>query len=255
MEPPMNVALSIRDLHMRRGGAQVLRGVSLDVAPGEVCALLGTSGAGKTSVLRAIAALQAFDAGSITVGDFVLHPGSVPGESRLRDLRSKVGMVFQSHSLFEHLTVLENVTLAPLHVLGWTQARANEVARGLLASLGIAERAEALPREISGGQAQRAAIARSLALDPVLLLLDEPTSALDPARREALAESLRALAKQGRALVVSTHDVEFTRTCADRAVVLSAGVVVETGPARDVLDRPQHQGTRELLRQNVTAAS
>lgn len=251
----MTAALTIRDLEMRRGSTTVLRGVNLDVAPGEICALFGTSGAGKTSVLRAIAALQPFDAGTLTVGDVSLRPGPLPRESELRALRSKVGMVFQAHSLFEHLTVLENITLAPTHVLGWPEARANEVARSMLASLGIAERADALPREISGGQAQRAAIARSLALDPLLLLLDEPTSALDPARRGALAETLRALATQGRGLLISTHDVEFTRACADRAVVLDSGVVVETGAALDVLDRPQHQATRDLLRSAAATAS
>jgi ABC-type polar amino acid transport system ATPase subunit len=251
----MTTALTIRDLEMRRGATTVLRGVNLDVAPGEICALLGTSGAGKTSVLRAIAALQPFDSGSITVGEVTLRPGPLPRESQLRALRSKVGMVFQSHSLFEHLTVLENVTLAPVHVLGWPVSRANDAAHSLLASLGIAERADALPREISGGQAQRAAIARALALDPLVLLLDEPTSALDPARRGALGDALRALATQGRGLLVSTHDVEFARACADRAVVLAAGVVVETGAARDVLDRPQHPATRELLRAESAPAA
>jgi ABC-type polar amino acid transport system ATPase subunit len=251
----MTAALTIRHLEMRRGNATVLRGVNLDVAPGEICALLGTSGAGKTSVLRAIAALQPFDAGTISIGDVTLRPGALQRESQLRALRSKVGMVFQSHSLFEHLTVLENVTLAPVHVLGWPVARANDAAHSLLAALGIAERAQALPREISGGQAQRAAIARSLALDPLLLLLDEPTSALDPARRGALVETVRALAKQGRALLVSTHDVEFARAAADRAVVLASGIVVETGSAREVLDRPQHQATRDLLRSEAVTAS
>jgi ABC-type polar amino acid transport system ATPase subunit len=251
----MSAALTIRDLEMRRGGTTVLRGVNLDVAPGEICALLGTSGAGKTSVLRAIAALQPFDAGTITIGDIALRPGPLQQESQLQALRTKVGMVFQAHSLFEHLTVLENVTLAPIHVLGWPNARATDVARSLLTSLGVEQRADALPREISGGQAQRVAIARALALDPLLLLLDEPTSALDPARRGSLAESLRALAKQGRALLISTHDVEFTRACADRAVVLASGIVAETGLAREILDHPQHQATRELLRSESATAS
>jgi ABC-type polar amino acid transport system ATPase subunit len=238
----------VRSLEVRRGAQAVLRGVDLDVAPGEICALMGTSGAGKTTVLRAVAALQPFSAGTMTIGDFSLRPGPLQQESRLRALRSKVGMVFQAHSLFDHLTVLDNVTLALIHVLGWPRERANGAARALLSSLGVAERAGAFPREISGGQAQRVAIARALALDPLLLLLDEPTSALDPARRGALGETLRALASQGRGLLISTHDVEFARTSADRAVILSEGVVVEQGPVQKVLGRPAHRATRELLR-------
>jgi ABC-type polar amino acid transport system ATPase subunit len=244
----MTAALTVRGLEVRRGGRTVLRGVDLDVAPGEVCALMGTSGAGKTTVLRAVAALQPFDGGSLTVGDFSLRPGPLQPESQLRALRSRVGMVFQAHSLFDHLTVLENVTLAPIHVLGWSRERAQAAARQLLMSLGVAERADAFPRETSGGQAQRVAIARALALDPLLLLLDEPTSALDPARRGALGEALRALAAQGRGLLISTHDVEFARLASDRAVILSEGVVVEHGPVLEVLGRPAHRATRELLK-------
>ena len=248
MERRMTGALAIRDLHVTRGSMNVLRGVTLDVASGEVCALMGLSGAGKTTVLRAVAALQPFSAGTIDVGNFVLHPGPVPPESRLRQLRNKVGMVFQGHALFEHLTVLENVTLAPVHVFGWPRERANEVALALLTSLGVAERAHALPREVSGGQAQRVAIARALALGPVMLLMDEPTSALDPARRGSLGETLRSLAAEGRGLLIATHDAEFVRTHADRAVILADGVVVEDGRASEVLTRPSHQATRELLR-------
>jgi ABC-type polar amino acid transport system ATPase subunit len=222
--------------------------MDLDVAPGEICAMMGLSGAGKTTVLRTIAALQPFSAGSIDVGGFELRPGPVPRESQLKPFRSKLGMVFQSHSLFEHLSVLDNVTLALTHVLGWTRERANDAALALLASLGVVERAQALPRQISGGQAQRVAIARALALDPLLLLMDEPTSALDPARRGALGETLRALAVQGRGLLISTHDAEFVRVHADRVVILSEGVVVEQGRASEVLAQPAHQATRELLR-------
>ncbi len=240
--------LAMRGVRATLGGTEVLRGVNLDVASGEVCALMGLSGAGKTTVLRTIAALQPFSAGAIDVGSFVLHPGPVPAESRLRALRSKVGMVFQGHALFEHLSVLDNVTLAPVHVFGWPRDRANEAALALLTSLGVAERAQAFPREVSGGQAQRVAIARALALDPGLLLMDEPTSALDPARRGALGETLRGLATQGRGLLISTHDAGFVRAHADRAVILSEGVVVEEGRAADVLANPAHQATKELLR-------
>jgi ABC-type polar amino acid transport system ATPase subunit len=215
--------LSIRGLCLSRDGRAILRGIDLDVQPGEFCALMGPSGAGKTTILRAVAALQAFDSGAITVGEFPLRPGHVPPQSRLAALRRSVGMVFQSHALFEHLTAIDNVMLAPVHVLGWERSRAEAAGRELLDALGVATRAGALPRQLSGGEAQRVAIARALAPDPALLLMDEPTAALDPARRQSLGELLRALAHQGRALLISTHDVDFARTYADRVVELADG--------------------------------
>lgn len=243
----MSAVLEVRDLAVSRGEQHVLTGLDLTVASGEIWALMGVSGAGKTTVLRSIAALQPFSAGSITVGNVTLKPGALLPESRLRALRGKVGMVFQAHALFEHLSVLDNVTLSPIHALGFTRERAETVARGLLESLGVLARVDALPRQLSGGEAQRVAIARALALDPLLLLMDEPTSALDPARRGALGDTLRALARSGRGLLISTHDVEFAEAHADRVAVLSHGVLVEHGAARDVLQRPQHAATRELL--------
>jgi ABC-type polar amino acid transport system ATPase subunit len=247
MESRMSAALAIRALRSTRGTQEVLTGVDLDVARGQVCALMGLSGAGKTTVLRVVAALQAFESGTVSIEDVALPAGPVLPESKLRELRRLVGMVFQGHALFEHLTVLENVSLALIHVLRWPEERVTATAMQLLGALGVAERANAYPREISGGQAQRVAIARALAPDPALLLMDEPTSALDPARRGSLAESLRVLATQGRAILISTHDVEFARACADTVAVLANGVVVEVGPANDVLTRPTHAATRELL--------
>jgi len=223
------VTLAVNGLRVRRDDREVLRGVDLSVSPGEICALMGASGAGKTTVLRSIAALQPFDAGTISVDEVVLHAGPLPPQSRLAALRRHVGMVFQAHALFEHLSALDNVTLALLHVLRWDRPRADATARQLLDALGVAPRAGALPRQLSGGEAQRVAIARALALDPTLLLMDEPTAALDPARRGALGEILRGLARQGRALLVSTHDVEFARSVADRVITLADGAIV--GPA------------------------
>jgi polar amino acid transport system ATP-binding protein len=240
-------ALSVQGLSISRGARAVLRGLDLDVARGEVCALMGVSGAGKTTALRAIAALEAFQAGTITVDDVALHPGPVPPQSRLKALRARVGMVFQAHSLFEHLTATDNITLAPVYALGWSRERAESVAMELLHALGVAERARAYPRQLSGGEAQRVAIARALAPGPLLLLMDEPTSALDPARRGALGATLRDLARGGRALLIATHDVEFARAAADRVVILADGALVEHGPAVDVLAHPAHPATRELL--------
>jgi polar amino acid transport system ATP-binding protein len=219
----MSRALEITGLQVMRGVHHVLRGFDLTVNPGEIVALMGASGAGKTTVLRAVAALQPFSAGSIRLGDVTLSPGPVPAQSQLGALRAKVGMVFQEHALFEHLSVLDNVILAPVHARGWDRARAVDAAMHLLGSLGISERADALPRQLSGGQAQRAAIARALVLDPQVLLMDEPTSALDPARRVALADTLRKLTEGGRALLISTHDVDFAEACADRIVALAEG--------------------------------
>lgn len=246
--PTESPVLAVTALRAERGGRSILNGVDLEVARGEVCALMGVSGAGKSTVLRSIAALQPFSAGSVVVDGFALRPGPLPRESRLRELRSRVGMVFQAHSLFEHLTALQNVTLAPVHALGWTSGRAEEVAMKLLEGLGVAARAGAYPRQLSGGEAQRVAIARALAPDPMLLVMDEPTSALDPARRGALGETLRALARGGRGLLVATHDVDFALAHADRVAVLAAGTVVEAGPAADLLNHPSHPATRELLR-------
>jgi len=219
-------ALDIRELQVRRGARRVLDGVSLSVAPGEICALMGVSGAGKSTVLRAVAALEPIAGGTIDLGTVALRPGPVPPESRLRDLRRHVGIVFQSPALFEHMTAMQNVMLGPVHALGWPQDRAAAVARDLLDTLGVLARAEAYPRQLSGGEAQRVAIARALAPNPSLLLMDEPTSALDPARRTALGESLRALAANGRALLVATHDLDFATAVAHRRVLLENSRVV-----------------------------
>lgn len=214
--------LAIDALCVRQGTREVLRALSLEVARGEVVALMGPSGAGKTTALRAIAALQPFQEGRIDVDGFALAPGPVPPESRLRPLRRRVGLVFQAHALFEHLSALDNVTLALRHVLGRTREQSERAAMTLLTGLDVGGRAGALPRQLSGGEAQRVAIARALAPDPPLLLMDEPTAALDEARRGTLGETLRRLAAAGRGLLIATHDAEFARTHADRTVRLAA---------------------------------
>jgi polar amino acid transport system ATP-binding protein len=243
----MTALLSVHGLGMRYAERVVLERLTLEVARGEVVALMGLSGAGKTSALRAVAALQAFDAGRIEVDGFALVPGSVPPESRLGPLRRRVGLVFQSHALFEHLSAIENVALALRHVFGRSAADAEQRSLALLQSLGVSARAGALPAQLSGGEAQRVAIARALAPDPALLLMDEPTAAFDPARRGGLGQALRRLAADGRGLLVSTHDAGFARAYADRVIILARGVVVEAGLAADVLDRPAHDATRALL--------
>lgn len=239
--------LSIENLQLRRGAREVLRGVNMSVARGELVALMGLSGGGKTTVLRAIAALEPFDGGTINVGGVVLQAGHAPSRATTRELRRHVGMVFQLHHLFEHLTAIENVTLAPLHVAGTSRTDAETRAVALLESLGVAHRKHAYPRELSGGEAQRVAIARAMAMEPPLLLMDEPTASLDPARRFELGQTLRELTTGGRTLLTTTHDDDFARDFASRVIVLAEGEVVEVGDPKIVLTQPQHPATQKLL--------
>jgi len=197
--------LSVNDLHLRRGRRDILRGVSFAVERGEIVALMGASGSGKTTILRSIVGLEIPDRGSVRVQTF--------------------GMVFQFHCLFEHLTALDNVTLAPRHVGRAGRSGSEQHARQLLEELGVGHRASALPRELSGGEAQRVAIARALAMDPPLLLMDEPTASLDPERRAELAITLRALAAGGRAIVLTSHDEDFVARTGARVIRLADGRV------------------------------
>ena len=201
--------LDVRSLEVRRGGRTIVAGVSFGASPGEIVALMGASGAGKSTILRAIAGLDPIVAGSVAIP-------------------RPVGMVFQFHHLFANMTAHKNVWLAPVHVFRRPRPEAEQRALELLASLGVGDRASAMPHELSGGEAQRVAIARALAIEPRVLLMDEPTASLDPARRGDLAATLRRLATDGRTIVVATHDAEFARACAHR--VLS----VEQGRVRDV---------------------
>jgi polar amino acid transport system ATP-binding protein len=246
--------LTIDRLRLWRGAREILRGASLMAKRGELLALMGLSGCGKTTVLRCITALEPFDSGSISLDGVTLHPGSLPPRPVIRELRKRVGMVFQLHYLFEHLTATENVTLAPMHVLRIAGDEAESRALDLLQSLGVAHRRNALPRELSGGEAQRVAIARAMAMDPPLLLMDEPTAALDPARRGELGETLMKLTAGGRTLVIATHDDDFARAFATRVVILAEGEVVEEGSPREVLTAPKHPATRALLAQRGAAS-
>ena len=209
LTPHTAPVLHINDLHLRRGTRDILRGVSLSVAPGEIVALMGASGSGKTTILRCVVGLERPDAGTVHAGPF--------------------GMVFQFHCLFEHLTAIDNVTLAPRHVGGRDRAASEQHARALLDELGVGHRATALPRELSGGEAQRVAIARALAMNPPLLLMDEPTASLDPARRADLAQTLGALAHGGRALVITSHDEDFVTRTGARVIRLVDGRVSSSG--------------------------
>jgi polar amino acid transport system ATP-binding protein len=239
--------LTIEGLRLTRGPREILRGINLRADRGELVALMGLSGGGKTTVLRCITALEQFDKGTIRVDGVTLHAGALPPRTVMRALRRRVGMVFQLHYLFEHLTAMHNVTLAPTQVGHVVRAEAEARAMQLLESLGVAHRRDALPRELSGGEAQRVAIARAMAMDPPLLLMDEPTASLDPARRGELGETLVKLTDGGRTLLITTHDDDFARDFADRVIILAEGEAVEEGKAREVLANPKHPATRALL--------
>jgi ABC-type polar amino acid transport system ATPase subunit len=203
--------LEVRNLHLRRGDRRVLSGATFTVERGGIVTLMGPSGSGKTTILRTIAGLERFDEGTIGIEGVTLEGGARTSGAVLRNLRRQVGLVFQFHHLFDHLSALRNVTLAPMHVLGVSAAAAETHARDLLRALGVEHRASALPRELSGGEAQRVAIARALAVDPPLLMMDEPTASLDPSRRNELGELLARLSGQNRTILVSTHDDDFAR--------------------------------------------
>jgi polar amino acid transport system ATP-binding protein len=222
-----DIVLDVAGLQLQRGSRQILGGVRLQVARGELVAIMGPSGSGKTTILRAIAGLERFQGGRIAVDGVMLEGGAAVPTAALRELRRKVGMVFQFHCLFEHLSAIDNVCLAPVHAHRMQPADARRRGLELLASFGVDHRASALPRHLSGGEAQRVAIARALAVDPPLLLMDEPTASLDPDRRAELGALLQGLrAQQGRTLVISTHDDDFAREWATRVVRLRDGVVI-----------------------------
>ena len=222
----MSPILEVRDLHLRRGERTILAGATFSIARGGVAALMGPSGSGKTTILRAIAGLERFDRGTIHVEGVRLQGGVNASAALLKSLRRQVGLVFQFHHLFDHLSALRNITLAPTHVLGVATAAAEARAMELLAALGVEHRAAALPRELSGGEAQRVAIARALAVDPPLLMMDEPTASLDPSRRNELGELLAQLAGQNRTILLSTHDDDFARRWATTILRMNNGAVL-----------------------------
>jgi len=235
------------------GALQVLKGVSLEVARGEVLCLIGPSGSGKSTFLRCINHLEQVDAGRLYVdGDLVgyrqkgdklyeLHPREAAKQRR------DIGMVFQHFNLFPHRTALENIIEAPTQVKKVPKAKALERGRELLKRVGMAEKADAYPAQLSGGQQQRVAIARALAMDPKLMLFDEPTSALDPELVGEVLAVMRELADSGMTMVVVTHEMGFAREVADQLVFMDGGVVVESGPPREVLTQPEHERTKAFL--------
>jgi ABC-type polar amino acid transport system ATPase subunit len=219
-------AIDVAGLHVRRGARSVVHDASFSADRGEIVAMMGASGSGKTTVLRVIAGLDPIAGGSIAIGDVHVDASRPLGGEMRRLLHRRVGMVFQFHHLFAHLTALHNVWLAPVHVLHQAREAAETRARELLNQLGVGHRTDALPHELSGGEAQRVAIARALAVGPPVLLMDEPTASLDPERRGELASTLRQLAGGGTTLIVATHDQDFVEACSCRVLRMEAGRVV-----------------------------
>ncbi|WP_353186500.1 amino acid ABC transporter ATP-binding protein [Bosea sp. (in: a-proteobacteria)] len=249
-----------RNVHKSFGPNEVLKGIDLDVAPGEVVVVLGPSGSGKSTFLRCINHLESIQRGFIEVdGEQIGYALRGNRLTRLSDhaiavQRRRIGMVFQQFNLYPHMTALENVVEAPIGVHGQPRAEAQAYALDLLARVGLAEKAGAYPRQLSGGQQQRVAIARALAIRPKLMLFDEPTSALDPELVGEVLNVMRDLAKQGLTMIVVTHEIGFAREAADRVVFMDGGVVVEQGPPEEVLGDPQHPRTRLFLSRFIDKA-
>ena len=235
-----------RDVHKWFGPLHVLRGIDLTVKSGEVVVIFGASGSGKSTFIRTINRLEEHQRGDIIVDGIELTNDI----RNVAAVRSEIGMVFQSFNLFPHLTVLQNITLAPVRVRKWPMSRAEEIGMKLLERVGIPEQAKKYPAQLSGGQQQRVAIARALAMQPKIMLFDEPTSALDPEMISEVLDVMQSLARDaGMTMICVTHEMGFARAVADRMVFFDEGVIVEQGPPSQIFGAPQHERTKRFLSQ------
>ncbi|CBN58657.1 MULTISPECIES: amino acid ABC transporter ATP-binding protein [Kamptonema] len=249
IEPTLNKAeamITAKDVEKwYSNNFHVLRGVSLTVNQGEVVVIMGPSGSGKSTFIRTFNALEDYQKGSIEIDGIKLTHNL----KNIEAIRREVGMVFQQFNLFPHLTVLENVQLAPVEVRGWNKAKAREIASELLERVGILSQAHKFPGQLSGGQQQRVAIARALAMQPKIMLFDEPTSALDPEMVREVLDVMRSLASTGITMVCVTHEVGFAREVADRIVFMAEGLIVEEATPQDFFNNPKHERTKQFLAQ------
>ncbi|MDJ0800921.1 MAG: amino acid ABC transporter ATP-binding protein [Calothrix sp. MO_167.B12] len=241
-ETPIIIA---EDVHKWYGKFHVLRGVNLTVSRGEVVVLMGPSGSGKSTFIRTFNALEAYQQGQIEIDGITLSHDL----RNIEAIRREVGMVFQQFNLFPHLSVLQNITLAPIWVRKWSKTQAQDLAMQLLERVGILEQANKYPGQLSGGQQQRVAIARALAMQPKIMLFDEPTSALDPEMVREVLDVMRTLAKDGMTMVVVTHEVGFAREVADRVVLMDGGSLVESATPNNFFNYPHEERTRQFLSQ------
>ncbi|MEJ5337231.1 MAG: amino acid ABC transporter ATP-binding protein [Thermus sp.] len=239
---PVEPLVRIQNLHKYFGPLHVLKGITLEVAPGERLVIIGPSGSGKSTLIRCINRLEDFQEGTVTVDGM-----DVKDDRLLPRIRREVGMVFQQFNLFPHMTVLDNVTLGPIRVRRLSRAEAERRAMELLERVGIADQAKKYPGQLSGGQQQRVAIARALAMEPKLMLFDEPTSALDPEMVGEVLDVMRDLARGGMTMVVVTHEMGFAREVADRVVFMDRGEIVEEAPPEAIFTRPKEERTRAFL--------
>ena len=242
-ENSMVPIIELRHVDKHFGDLHVLKDVSLSVGKGEVVVVIGPSGSGKSTLCRAINRLETIDSGEI-----LIEGKPLPQEGReLAAMRAELGMVFQSFNLFAHMSILQNVTLGPVEVLGMSKAEAEQRAMELLDRVGVASQANKVPAQLSGGQQQRVAIARSLAMHPKAMLFDEPTSALDPEMINEVLDVMVDLARQGMTMIVVTHEMNFARRVADRVVFMADGAIVEEGAPDAFFDHPQSQRARDFL--------
>ena len=239
-------AIIFKDIEKSYGSLKVLKGITGEIKRGEVVAVIGASGCGKSTLLRCFNRLEAIDSGRLLVNDINLSQPNFSSR-QLRQLRTQVGMVFQQFNLFPHLSVLENLTLAPRQVLGKSAKESAQLAGLYLEKVGLLDKASAYPEQLSGGQKQRVAIARSLCMNPQVMLFDEPTSALDPELVGEVLQVMQQLAAEGMTMVVVTHEMQFAREVAHRVIFLDQGVVVEQGSPRKVLSNPESDRLRTFL--------
>jgi polar amino acid transport system ATP-binding protein len=243
-----NVLIRLKSLSKHYGTHTVLDGIDLDVRSGEVLAIIGPSGSGKSTLLRCINYLEPPDGGMISIGATTIDAARPVARAELSSLRRRVGMVFQSFNLFPHMSVLRNVSLAQERVLGRSRKEADERSMMLLKRVGLADKAGQFPVRCSGGQQQRIAIARALALNPEIMLFDEPTSALDPELGLEVLAVMRELAESGMTMIVVTHEMGFAENVSDTVMIMADGRIVEKGPSKEVMRNPQEERTKRFLR-------
>lgn len=256
----MSEMIKAEDVHKRFGHLEVLRGISLTVAKGQVIVIIGPSGSGKSTFLRCLNHLETIEQGRIYIGGELMGYREVGGrlkpdsQRNIARMRAEVGMVFQRFNLFPHMTALGNIIEAPVHVRGLSKAAALDRAHALLDKVGLQDKATSYPSQLSGGQQQRVAIARALAMEPKVMLFDEATSALDPELVGEVLGVMRDLAKEGMTMVVVTHEMNFARDVGDAVLFMDGGVVVEQGPPDRIFSAPTHERTQTFLRSVLTKA-
>ncbi|CRH22346.1 amino-acid transporter subunit; ATP-binding component of ABC superfamily [Carnobacterium maltaromaticum] len=237
------VKLNVQELKKSYGSLEVLKGLNLEVQEGEVVCLIGPSGSGKSTFLRCMNHLEEINGGTIIIDGYDLTDTSLD----INKVRENIGMVFQHFNLFPHLTILENITLAPIELKKLTKEEARQKAFDLLETVGLREKADAYPSSLSGGQKQRVAIARALAMSPDIMLFDEPTSALDPEMVGDVLAVMQQLAKEGMTMIVVTHEMGFAKEVADRVVFMDGGLIVEEGKPEEVFNQPKNERTKNFL--------